>query len=97
MTPCSESLFLIALDAIDIHIKDLIKLVLRIIDISAILPQRAVYIAGSQGSISHIDLFRTATRYYYGHDVKPIKMPKTLARLGLVMLSFFGWLTGKEV
>ena len=79
-----------------IHIKDLIKLFLRIIDISAKLPQLAVYIAGSQGSISHIDLFRTATRYYYGRDVKPIKMPKIFARLGLVMLSFFGWLTGAE-
>jgi nucleoside-diphosphate-sugar epimerase len=79
-----------------IHIKDLIKLFLRIIDISDTLPQLAVYIAGSQGSVSHIELFRTATRYYYGHDVKPLKMPKTFARLGLIVLSFLGWLTGKE-
>lgn len=79
-----------------IHIKDLIKMFLRIIDISRRLPQLAVYIAGSQGSISHIDLFQTATRYYYGYDVKPIKTPKTFSRLGLMVLSFLGWLTGKE-
>ncbi|HSQ84370.1 MAG TPA: NAD(P)-dependent oxidoreductase [Desulfobacterales bacterium] len=79
-----------------IHIKDLIKLFLRIINISDTLPQLGVYIAGFQGSVSQIELFRTATRYYYGHDVKPIKVPKTFARLGLIVLSFWGWLTGKE-
>ena len=80
-----------------LHIKDLIKLFLRIIAISETLPQLGVYIAGSQGSISHIDLFRTATRYYYGHDVKPLKMPKFLVRPGLYVLCFWGWLIGKEM
>lgn len=79
-----------------LHIKDLIKLFLRITAISDTLPQLGVYIGGSQGSISHIDLFRTATRYYYGHDVKPLKMPKVLVRPGLYVLCFWGWLIGKE-
>jgi nucleoside-diphosphate-sugar epimerase len=78
-----------------IHIKDLIKMFLKNIEISDTLPKLAVYIASSQGSISHIDLFRTAARCYYGYDVKPFKMPKILVRPGLVVLSFLGWLTGK--
>jgi len=79
-----------------IHIRDLVKLFLRIIEISDSLPKFAVYMAGSQGSISHMDLFRTATRYYYGHDVKPIKVPKVLTYFGLIIMSLMGWLTGNE-
>ena len=79
-----------------IHIRDLIKLFLRIIEISDTLPQFATYIAGPKESISHEELFKAVTRYYYGYDVKPFKMPKFFIRLGLIVLSFSGWLTGKE-
>jgi nucleoside-diphosphate-sugar epimerase len=79
-----------------IHIRNLIKLFLRIIEISDTLPQFATYIASPQGSVSHNDLFKAVTRYYYGYDVKPFKMPKFFVRLGLIVLSFLGWLTGKE-
>jgi len=79
-----------------IHIRDLIKLFLRIIEISDTLPQFAIYIASPQGSVSHNELFKAVARYYYGYDVKPFKMPKFFVRLGLIVLSFSGWLTGKE-
>jgi nucleoside-diphosphate-sugar epimerase len=79
-----------------IHIRNLIKLFLRIIEISDTLPSFAVYIASPQGSVSHNELFKAVTRYYYGYEVKPFKMPKIFVRLGLIVLSFSGWLTGKE-
>ena len=79
-----------------IHIRDLIKLFLRIIEISDTLPQFAIYIAGPKECVSHEELFKAVTRYYYGYDVKPFKMPKFFIRLGLIVLSFSGWLTGKE-
>jgi hypothetical protein len=79
-----------------IHIKDLIKLFLRIIEISETLPHLAIYIAGFQGSVSHNDLFKTATRYYYWHDVKPFKIPKFATVLGLTAVSFFGRLRSKK-
>ena len=80
-----------------IHIRDLIKLFLRIIEISDTLPQLGLYIAGFNGSVSHNELFKTATRYYYGHDVKSFRIPKFFARMGLYVLSFSGWLIGKEI
>jgi len=80
-----------------IHIRDLTKLFLRIIDISDTLPQLGLYIAGPTGSVSHNELFKTATRYYYGHDVKSFKIPKFFARMGFYFLSFSGWLIGKEM
>lgn len=79
-----------------IHIKDLIKLFLRIIEISDILPRLAIYIAGFQGSVSHNNLFKTATRYYYWHDIKPFQIPKLAAGLGLIIISFLGRLSGKK-
>ena len=80
-----------------IHIRDLIKLFLRIIDISDTLPQFGRYIAGPSGSVSHNELFKTATRYYYGHDVTSFRIPKFFARIGFYILSFSGWLVGKEM
>ena len=79
-----------------IHIRDLIKLFLRIIEISDILPQFGTYIASPNGSISHKELFKAVTRYYYGRGPKPFPMPKPMACLGLVIISFFGWLKGKK-
>ncbi len=79
-----------------IHIKDVIKLFLRIIKISDILPRLAVYIASPQESVSHNELFRTATRYYHGYNLKPFLMPKLFVRLGLITMSFMGRLNGKK-
>ena len=79
-----------------IHIKDLIKLFLRIIKISDILPRLAIYNASPQESVSHNELFRTATRYYHGYNIKPFFMPKILVRVGLTVMSFVGWLNGKK-
>lgn len=79
-----------------IHIRDLIKLFLRIIEISDTLPHFATYIASPQGCVSHNELFKAVTRYYYGYDVRPFKIPKFFIRLGLIVLSLSRWLTGKE-
>ena len=79
-----------------IHIKDVIKLFLRIIEISDTLPHLGVYNASPQGSVSHNELFKTGTRYYYGGDIKPFRMPKPAAALGLIVISFLGWINGKK-
>ncbi len=79
-----------------IHIKDLIKIFLRIIETNDSLPEFGIYCASPPGSVSHKDLFNTATKYYYGHDIVPILIPKPVAALGLVLKSFFGNLVGRE-
>ena len=79
-----------------IHIRDLIKLLIRIVEISDTLPRLAIYNASPNGSVSHNELFKTVTRYYYGHGLKPFLIPKPMAYLGLVIISFLGWLNGKK-
>ncbi|MBC8431592.1 MAG: NAD(P)-dependent oxidoreductase [Desulfobacterales bacterium] len=80
-----------------IHIEDLISLFLRIIAISDLLPRHAIYIASPQGSVSHNELYKAATRYYYGHNKKPFLMPKPIAALSLIIVSFLGRLSRREI
>jgi nucleoside-diphosphate-sugar epimerase/glycine cleavage system H lipoate-binding protein len=79
-----------------IHIKDIIKLFLRIIEISDILPRLAIYNASPQESVSHNELFEAVTRYYYGRGFKSFRVSKFLAFLGLVIISFLGRLNSQK-
>ena len=79
-----------------IHIRDLIELLIRIIEISDTLPRLATYNASPNGSVSHKELFKAVTRYHYGHGLKPFLILKPMAYLGLVIISFLGWLNGKN-
>ncbi len=79
-----------------IHIRDIIKLFLRIIELNDTLPRMAIYNASPQGCVSHNELFEAVTRYYYGHGVKPFRIPKFLAFLGLTIISFLGKFNSKK-
>ncbi len=78
-----------------IHIKDVIKAFLQIMKISDTLPPLTILIASPQGSVSHNELYKTATRYFYWREITPIRVPKFTAFLGLVIISLFGRISGK--
>jgi len=73
-----------------LHIQDLIKLIFLIIEKSDSLPRKCTYNASPSGSTSHIELYKTATRYYYGRDVRPIRAPKSLATVGMLFRQWLG-------
>ena len=79
-----------------IHINDLIRLLLRVIEKTNNLPEIATFIASPAGTVSHNDLFREATKYFYGHSKKSIHIPKFIALPGVVIRSFLGKLMGNE-
>jgi len=62
-----------------IHINDLCSLLNNILDKSALIPQFDVYNASPCGSTSHKEIFKIATRYYFGEFRKPFHLPKILA------------------
>ena len=68
-----------------IHIHDLIKHLNKIIKLSDKLPQISTYIASQSGTISHNDLYKAATKYYYGKTSKSIKIPKFIAVPGIAI------------
>lgn len=74
-----------------IHINDLIRFLLTVIQQSHQLPAYGIYSASPDGCTSHKELFQIATRDFFGESVKPIFIPKMLAYPGI----FFRILLGK--
>jgi len=78
-----------------IHIKDLNKMFLQVIEKSAGLSGLNTFIASPQGCTSHLELFKAATKYYYGREIEPLLVPKFFAAAGLFFLQFWNRLTGR--
>jgi NADH-quinone oxidoreductase subunit G/[NiFe] hydrogenase diaphorase moiety small subunit/NADP-reducing hydrogenase subunit HndD len=66
-----------------IHINDLIRVVLNIIQKHHQLPVYDIYAASPDGCSSHKTLFELATRDFFGEPVKPIHIPKLIAYPGI--------------
>ena len=77
-----------------LHIRDLIKLFFVIIEKSNSLPKICTYNASPSGSTSHLDLYKAATRYFFGEEARPIFMPKPIAIAGLLIRQVIGKILG---
>ncbi len=72
-----------------IHVQDVISLVRIIIKNTDDLHQFSIYSASPNGSVSHKELFRIATTYYFGKTIKPIYIPKLMVYPGLFFKMIF--------
>jgi nucleoside-diphosphate-sugar epimerase len=77
-----------------IHITDLIRIIHTVIAKSDNLPQKTIYCASPAGTISHNELYEAATRYYFGHSLKPFRIPKFIALPGVAVRTLIGDLLG---
>ncbi len=68
-----------------IHIHELAKFLLTIIQQSHKLPSYDIYAASPDGSTSHQELFDIATKDYFGEPVKPIHITKWIAYPGVFL------------
>ena len=73
-----------------IHIHELAKFLLTIIQQSHKLPSYDIYAASPDGSTSHQELFDIATKDYFGEPVKPIHIPKWIAYPGVLLRTMLG-------
>jgi len=73
-----------------IHIHDLSRLILKILENSHVLPSYDVYAASPDGSTTHQELFGIATRDYFGTPIKPIFIPRILAYPGIAVRILLG-------
>jgi hypothetical protein len=78
-----------------IHIRDILGFFTHIIENIDSIPDKSVLQACTCGSTSHRELFRLATRHYFGEEKRPMFMPVFTARFGLRMLRFLGRITGE--
>ncbi|MCP5103605.1 MAG: NAD-dependent epimerase/dehydratase family protein [bacterium] len=79
-----------------IHSYDLNQLLLAIFRKSGELPDCDTYLAGSDGSTSHRELFETAARFYFGKNTKPFYLPKFLILPIVIVRDFLLRLIGKR-
>ncbi len=73
-----------------IHIHDLARLILIVLQKSHLLPQFDIYAASPDGSTSHKELFEISTRNYFGVPVKPLFIPRMLAYPGIAARIIMG-------
>ncbi len=79
-----------------IHINDLIRFFDLLLEKDSTLPGGLTLIASPDGTVSHNDLYKAATKYYFGKDRTPIRIPKLIAYPGVLVLNFLSNLFGFE-
>jgi len=72
-----------------IHVQDIVSLIRVVIKKSESLKDFGIYNASADGSVSHKELFRITTKYYFGTTVKPYYLPRALAYPGLMLKILF--------
>ena len=77
-----------------IHITELSRVLRLLLRRSDRLPSFDVYCASPNGCTSHLELFKLATRFYFGRERKPIFIPRLIAVPGVYMLDLLGRLRG---
>ena len=78
-----------------LHIKDLIKMIFKIIEKSKNLPELNIFNASPCNTISHNKLFNTSVRFYYGKDIKAVHIPKWFAFLAVALRQYMFTLLDK--
>jgi nucleoside-diphosphate-sugar epimerase len=79
-----------------LHVHDVSRFLSCLIDKLPILAPGQVVIASPDGAVSHLALFRVATREYLGHRVKPLFLPKPFCRPGMWVRDVMGRMLGER-
>jgi len=75
-----------------IHIADLIKLIVALMNARENILPYDIFLASPDGCLSHLELYRHATRGYFGQTQEPVLIPKYLTYPGLMFKQLLGWL-----
>jgi len=77
------------------HVRDLLQFCLKVVEKCDAVQPFSVLQGCPNGCTTHLELFREATRCYYGAARQPLYVPKPMARLGIVMREYLGRVTGQ--
>jgi nucleoside-diphosphate-sugar epimerase len=76
-----------------LHVFDLLSFFLRVVEKCDDLEPAEVLLASPDGSVSHIELYRAATRCWFGTPRQPIHVSHALAAVGIRLRELLGRLT----
>lgn len=78
-----------------LHVEDLLSFFLRVVEkVDELLPAE-VLLASPDGATTQLDLFREATRCWFGAERRPVGVPRPLAAAGLWAREALGRVTGR--
>lgn len=80
-----------------VHIRDVVNFFKQLLAKHTSAKSGEVLIVSTEGSTSHLDLYKLATRYHYGKENKPLYMPKIMCALGIYVINFFKRLFKQEI
>ncbi|MGC8763138.1 MAG: hypothetical protein ACP5VN_05810, partial [Acidobacteriota bacterium] len=78
------------------HVRDAVAFFKALLERYPLLAPCEVLIASTSGCTTHRDLFKAATRAYFGREVRPIFMPKVLCGPGMMARDLLGRLAGER-
>lgn len=78
-----------------LHVEDLMSFYLRVVERADELRDAEVLIASPDGSTTHAELFREATRAAFGRPRRPVLVPRAIARPGVAVREWLGRRTGR--
>lgn len=79
-----------------IHVQDLVQLFLRVITKSDSLGRLCTFNAGPDGAVSHLELFRIATQFYYNKNIAPLFVHRWLLAPMILARRILSRIQGKE-
>lgn len=79
-----------------LHVGDLCRLFLRIVDRHEELSSCPVLLASHDGAVSHRELFELVSRYGHGRARSPLLIPRWLAAIGVAARLLLGRIIGRE-
>ena len=79
-----------------IHVQDLVQCFLRVIEKSDELERLCTFNAGPDGAVSHLELFRIATQFYYNKNLHPFFINRWLLAPMILARQMLNRLQGKE-
>jgi nucleoside-diphosphate-sugar epimerase len=79
-----------------LHVRDAAFFLQTVLDKEGELGRREVLQCSPDGSVSHWELFKMATAYYFGRERKPMLMPKALCWPGMWSRDLLGRMLGNR-
>ncbi|MEW6366257.1 MAG: NAD(P)-dependent oxidoreductase [Acidobacteriota bacterium] len=79
-----------------LHVRDAVVFMTKLLERHEYLPPDVTLVASTDGAVSHLDLFESATTAYLGRRVRPTFMPKLICRIGLYAMDWMGRVLGSR-
>ena len=80
-----------------IHLKDVIKIIKRCIDLNSEMESYEIFMASPNGFVSHRDIFQIVRQsLYHSHSANPVFTPRELIATGMYIKKVLAFLRNKE-